>query len=199
MFAEHQPKLAELGRSSPDGFERIATFVLLTIRVPLRDAVSDYRLLRRGEHAVRSLFGAKHSGLAYIREHKADLWARCEYVYETSDDETAADVMLGIVSEIPGIGATKAGFILQMIYGLSGCIDTHNLTRFGLSEKHFYYEKRWGAQRRAQHLRDYNKFCHSIGTASLWDGWCNYLAENDPINYASGDRVSSLHLVPLEC
>ncbi len=200
MFANHQPQLARLGRSSPQGLERIATFALCTIRQPLRIAVADYPLVRRGEHA-QSIFGAKHNGLAYLRHHSADLWERCEYAYETCDDETATDIILGVLAEVPCLGPAKAGFVCQMIYGLSGCIDTHNLTRFNLPERTFRgREAKLSWSRVRAMYRDYNAFCRKVGgTAALWDGWCTYLAERDPVNYPSAHRVSELHLAPLEC
>lgn len=200
MFAEHQPQLAKLGRHSADGFERVATFVLLTIRMPLREACLDYKALRTGADRVKSLFGSKHAGLAHIREHAAEILERLEYVYETAEsDDDAADAMLAIVMEIPGIGLAKGGFILQILYGISGCIDTHNLTRFELTETTFKLRKDALPRTQSKLRRKYNEFCHRIGTATLWDDWCAFMAANDPVNYHNPEFVSSLHLVPLEC
>lgn len=201
MFAEHQPQLSALGRYDADGFERICTFVLLTIRRPLRIVCADYKLVRQGDHSP--LFGSKHAGLAYIRQHKARLLDECEcaYHYAETDIEAENDLLL-ILIQIPGIGPTKAGFVVQMLYGLSGCIDTHNLARFSLKEKTFYLDKTKPAamRRRANLIRDYNQFCRKVGgTAALWDEWCAYLAERDPVNYPTAHRVSELHLAPLEC
>ncbi len=200
MFVEHQPQLGKLGRSSPQGLERIATFALCTIRQPLRIAVADYPLVRRGEHA-QSIFGAKHAGVAYLRQHAPDLWERCEYAYEECDDDRAADLIVSTLTEVPCLGPAKAGFVCQMIYGLSGCIDSHNLTRFGIPERTFRgREAKLSWPRVRQNTRDYNAFCRKVGgAAALWDGWCQYVADRDPMNYPSAERVSSLHLIPLEC
>lgn len=200
MFAEHQPLLSRLGRSNAAGFERIVTFTLCTIRQPLRLACMNYKLVRAGD--TSSLFGSKHHGLAAVQSRGNEWHERCEYAYETAaDDEEAADIILSILCEIPCLGPAKAGFVAQMIYGLSGCIDTHNLTRFGISERTFRgREAKYSERRYHQTLRDYNSFCRKVGgTSALWDGWCDYLAARDPINYPSGELVSSLHLIPLEC
>ena len=197
MFAEHQPQLSRLGRASPDGLLRIATFALCTIRQPLRIACADYKLVRSGD--TGSLFGAKHAGLAYLGRHAPELWEACEYAYETADDDTASNLILSTLSRVPMLGPAKAGFVTQMVYGLSGCVDTHNLARFDLPLRHFEVNKRNPNRVRAI-VRDYNAFCRKVGgTAALWDGWCQYLAERDPVNYPSAERVSKLHLVPLEC
>ncbi len=198
MFANHQPQLSRLGRASPDGLERIATFALCTIRQPLRIACEDYKLVRQGD--TRSLFGAKHAGLSYLRQHATELWEACEYAYEACDDDTAADLIVMALSRVPCLGPAKAGFVCQMIYGLSGCIDTHNLARFGIGERTFRgREAKHSWPRVLATLRDYNTFCRKVGgTEALWDGWCTFLAERDPVNYPSAFRVSELHLAPLE-
>lgn len=199
MFAEHQPLLSNLGRSNAAGLERILTFVLCTIRQPLRIACIDYKSVRKGDS--RPLFGMKHAGLAYVRANAAELWERCEYLYETCDDEAAADLIVTTLCEVPGLGPAKAGFACQIIYGLSGCLDTHNLKRFNLPERTFRgREAKYSEKRFRQIIRDYNAFCRRAGGAAfLWDSWCNGLAETDPINYPTGYRVSELHLTPREC
>lgn len=201
MYAEHQPQLSFLGRSGPDGFARICTFVLLTIRVPLWDAFKDYPLVRRGDRQVRSMFGYKHQGLDFVNAQAEDLYERCEAAFELNSDEDTETVLLGILTEIPCIGPAKAGFITQMIYGLSGCIDGHNLDRFGLHERTFRFDKKRLSPfpvRRFAILRGYNAFCQKVGGARrLWDDWCCLYSERDPVNYPSPERVSELHLAPL--
>lgn len=190
MFADHQPALGRLAQSV-DGFERIATFALLTIRQPLRIACADYKLVRNGD--TGPLFGHKYGALAYIKANAADIHAELERSYELG---ASADVMLLEVMRIPGIGLAKAGFILQMAYGVSGCIDTHNLTRFNIPMRQFSTGNKAVDRRR---VRAYNAMINSLGgTASLWDSWCQYLADHDPANYATAQRVSELHLAPLE-
>jgi hypothetical protein len=198
MYANHQPQLSRLGRSSPEGLTRVATFALCTIRQPLRIACADYKMVRQGD--TSSLFGSKHAGLAYLHQHAPELWERCEYAYETSDDDTAADLILPILASVPCLGPAKTGFVAQMVYGLSGCIDTHNLTRFSLPDRVFRgREARHSWPRVRATIRDYNAFCRKVGgTEALWDGWCTYLAERDPVNYPNAFRVSELHLAPLE-
>jgi hypothetical protein len=202
MYAEHQPQLSALGRSGPDGFARICTFVLLTIRVSLWDAHKDYPLVRSGNRRVRSVFGFKHQGLDYVEANAEDLYERCEAAFELSNsDEDAEDTLLGILCDIPNIGPAKAGFIAQMVYGLSGCIDTHNLDRFGLHERTFRLDKKRlqpYPKRRFDIIRRYNAFCREEGgSRRLWDDWCCLYSERDPVNYPTPDRVSALHLAPL--
>lgn len=174
---------------------------MLTIRMPLREVVLDYPIVRSGDTRVRSVWGFKHQGLSYIDGHSERLYEACEEAYETMDDEDAEDFIVHTLTQIPSIGPAKAGFITQMVYGLSGCIDGHNLTRFGLPEETFKFRKDvWKHERQRALLHDYNAFCRREGggTRRLWDDWCCYVADRDPVNYHDPEFVSALHLVPLQ-
>lgn len=197
MFAEHQPLLSKLGRSGPEGFKRIVTFTFCTIRVQLHAAVKDYPLVRRGERfGVRSIFGSKHRGLDELDERAADLYEMCERACQDREGEELEDELLHTVTSLHGIGCAKGGFIAQMIYGVSGCLDSHNLRRFGIPEGTFKIADR-PLKTRSALITDYNRVCRKLGgTQSLWDTWCQYLADNDA-NYVDADHVSRLHLTPL--
>ena len=201
MFADHQPLLAKLGRSGPDGFARISTFVVLTIRQPLWAAVLDYPLVRTGRTA-RSVFGSKHRALGEIESEKRAYYEQCERLAADADGEDLENGLLYLLTHITGVGPAKAGFISQMIYGVSGCLDTHNLTRFGLGLRPFRYGERnldgIKPGRRLDAIASYNGVVRKLGgPAALWDSWCRYVSDRDPVNYPSPDRVSELHLTPL--
>jgi len=193
VFADHQPLLARAS-DRPAGFIAIAKFALCTIRMPLHAAVADCRLLLRGETQVRSIFGTKHRGLDWLDANGADLWDDCKRAYDGHDAE---DTLVELCMSIPGIGPAKAGFIVQMSYGLSGCIDTHNIARFGLGQREFACSRK-GTRSARKLIARYNQFCYNTGgTAFLWDSWCAYAAERDPVNYRDADYVSALHLAPI--
>lgn len=197
MFADHQPQLSKLGRSGPEGLERIITFVLCTIRVQLYLAVLDYPLARRGEPCT-SIFGWKHGGLAYLRENRDALYEQCERQFYETEGEELEDGLLNILQDIPGIGPAKAGFVAQMVYGVSGCLDAHNLERFQISYQVFKDTKHRSPRRKGELIRDYNQVCCNLGgTAFLWDSWCQLMHDRDPANYLSADHVSAMHLAPL--
>ena len=198
MYADHQPQLSKLGRSGPDGLIRIATFALLTIRVHLHDAVKDYPLVRGGQRTkLRSVWGWKSQGLDELDEHGASIYEQCERQFQDTEDEELEDGLLHILTSITGLGCAKAGFVAQMVYGVSGCLDGHNLARFQIPLQTF---KIAGAapRRRSALIHDYNRVCRKFGgTQALWDSWCEFLAGRDA-NYAGNpDYVSRLHLTPL--
>jgi hypothetical protein len=196
MFAEHQPQLSRLGRSGPDGFARIVTFALLTIRQPLRIAAADYLLVRRGD--TSPLFGSKHAAIADLQERAADLHGMCEMEYARCTGRELENSLLLILTSIPGIGPAKAGFVAQMIYGVSGCLDSHNLRRFSIPDGAYKLRKEGPLIAQALLIDDYNRVISNLGgTEALWNSWCHFLSDRDPVNYPSAERVSELHLVPL--
>jgi|HubBroStandDraft_4_1064222.scaffolds.fasta_scaffold01644_8 hypothetical protein len=197
MFADHQPQLSRLGRSGPEGMVRIATFAMLTARVHLHDAVRDYPLVRAGQRTkLRSVFAWKHVGLEELEARGPEIYECAERLYQGAKGEELEDGLLNIFTSVFGLGLAKAGFIAQMIYGVSGCIDTHNLERFDLPISML---KLNGAsvRRASKMIHKYNQVCRdSGGTQALWDTWCCYLADRD-VNYPDADYVSRLHLTPL--
>ena len=205
MFKTHQKMIQDWVRADASGrnFGEVVRFVLCTIQTPLFRAVDDYQTLcyapsqEEFEDAQRrTLFGYKSQGWAKAGED-CELWYKtlCD-MWATTDCAIEAEAIMTayLVRHVPGLGFAKAGFVLQMAFGISGCIDTHNLKRFGIPERHFRADgvKRWGTLRRK--ALAYNDFVRSIGgTGKLWDTWCEYVAENQPLRYRSAWEVSELH------
>lgn len=197
MFANHQPQISAFARRSPANFRRVGVFVLCTIRMPLRDAAKDTAAACRGD-PCRSIFGAKVRGLAELDANAGAYYEQCERSWH--DSENAADEIVSTLTHIPGIGFVKAGFIAQLVYGVSGCIDTHNCSRYGIDPEtwHCRTEAAYRKARVGGAAAGYNRLCASLGgTAQLWDTWCEYVAARGTAGTYDADAVSALHLAPL--
>jgi hypothetical protein len=144
----------------------------------------------------RSIFGAKHDGLAAI-SNPAWLFDQCERAWHCSDH--AEDEIVHILQSVPSLGPAKAGFCAQMIYGISGCLDTHNLQRFGIREREFRgAEAKYKPATVCAKIASYNDLCRKLGgTAHLWDSWCEYVAHRGTAGTFEANSVSALHLAPL--
>lgn len=185
MFAEHQPKISECGRSNPAAFAKVCEFALATIRVHLRDAS---KALRDGERPSSIFFGSKLAGLDYLDRNAETLWSDAEQAH---DD----DALMAVFMRIPSIGLAKAGFLCQMLYGRVGCIDTHHIVRFGLPPRVFREIRPNARAAKWRIIRRYVETCDRLGgCAELWDSWCEYVANRE------GDRpeaISALHLAAI--
>jgi hypothetical protein len=195
MFADHQPQISAFARRSPDNFRRVVVFALCTIRRPLRDAAADTRLACEGK-PCHSIFGHKIAGLASVNKPEG-LYEQCERAWACSDH--IEDELVHIFQSVPCLGPAKGGFCAQMIYGVSGCLDTHNLARFGLNPHEFRgAEAKYKPATVCAKISAYNELCRKLGgTAYLWDSWCEYIAERGTAGTYSADAISALHLAPI--
>lgn len=173
-----------------DAFTHVGQFVLITIRQPLHRVAADLAAAREGDR--RPLWGSKGAGFDYMSKHGAALYADVVAL------EGDADAQLARVADVPGLGLVKAGFVLQLAFGVSGCLDSHNITRLGLDQKLLALDKKASPKLRAKKAAAYNTLCAQLGgTEVLWDEWCEYAYTNGKGNasrYVDGDDVSREHV-----
>lgn len=188
MYATHARAIQAWAQGGTDPARLVAVggFVLCTIRVPLRRAVAETRaLLERGD--ASPLFGWKERGLDTLADRAPELSALIQC-------GAGRDTLLAEFSRIPGLGLAKAGFVLQLACGVSGCLDTHNLRRFGLRAAAFSVPDGCTDRLRYAKAAAYHAAIDAAGgTASLWDSWCRYVAEAQPHRYRDAWEVSALH------
>jgi hypothetical protein len=93
----------------------------------------------------------------------------------------------------------KAGFVAQLAFGLSACLDTNNVKRLGLNVRYWHawdYKQSAPAIKRKKIAR-YNDTVDQLGgTAQLWDSWCRYVSERD--GKMSAEAISEIHVSALE-
>ena len=189
MFKTHQPKIARFMRKNPDAFSRGLSCVSNTIQTQfftVGKRMTDIDI--NGVNAV-CLNGTKR------RTHK-EIMAMKGYLYEKvySKEISLAEKLLE-VSGLYGIGTVKAGFVLQLALGKVGCLDVHNLARFGLSASVFKVNDKMTEATALRKANFYIKTCEDLGGSEyLWDSWCRYLADLYPKIYKDANHVSKLHV-----
>lgn len=184
MFANHQPLIGAYARQSPEAFADVGLFVLLSIRERFPTVRRMFREVKSGNHAA--LYGWKSEAYAmHVREAPERL-ARLEDLVTFHNRprgcvnalRVTENHLLAETASWYGFGLVKGGFFLQLVYGLSGCIDVRNADSFGIPDKDIGLAKPrlWRTQYRK--VNKYNGLCRSLGgTASLWDFWCRGYAE----------------------
>jgi len=192
MYAEDQPKIAAYARQSPKHFARVYKFVVATIQQPLHTVGKALRDFDEHGSASKFAFGHKATAIDFIDANAAEVW-------ETADALSLAgpEALLSYLADLPGIGVVKGGFLAQLVWGEAGCLDMHNIERFGLDAKQFTaarFKNAKGAATRQKIIRNYLDLCADLGgVQGLWDTWCEFVAARDVINYHSADHVSRLH------
>lgn len=189
MYARDARLIQRYAQSSPEALQDVVTFVLVSIRNPIEklpDFCDDVR--RRGK-ASRYLWGSKRSGFEYWDRNASRLYREAQALH-------AADDTLGLLllfRTVPGLDLPKAGFCLQLAYGRAGCLDSHNLARFGLKASSFRTSGKLSEEairRKALHYLDVIE--RLGGCAALWDSWCAYVASRRPATFAQTDILSDL-------
>ncbi len=199
MYQEHAPTIQAYAQAHPDNLARVMQFVVLTVQTPLQRAVGDIETAAQGGADARGiLYGWKLEAynVAWNDRHAIvfnllDIWEG-----DTSERHKT-DEMLSYLTTIHGFGLAKGGFVLQLCFGLSACLDTHNIKRFGLPARGFdnIKQRKTATARRAMITR-YNDTVEALGgTEQLWDGWCQHVAavSRNANSYTCADHVSRLH------
>jgi hypothetical protein len=203
MYKNHQPIIGAWARDDAENLRDVMHFVILTVRQSLRVAVGSLNGLK-SEHenerdaAERSyLWGWKHEAWDLVEANHVEIYETLEALWISSGNpDVVEDEMLAYVAALPGFGLVKAGFVLQIAYGISGCLDTHNVRRFGLDPNMLNAHKGKARKHstRMRHAKRYRKMVVMLGgPEGLWDSWCAYVAERQPARYSCAMTVSALH------
>jgi hypothetical protein len=188
VFNNHQPLIGSWARQSPRNFANVGLFVQLTIRVPLIRAVEDVKRYQEGDWSP--LFAFKLDAVkAFEREAEARLYA-------LEKDIGDRDAQLLTAASWLGFGPVKGGFLLQLVYGVSGCLDSHNIRRLGINPRMFdaHRFKKGRLRTRIRMVKEYHQIVDAAGgTQELWDDWCDAIAESNRHTWNDGTEVSKAH------
>lgn len=193
MYARDQAEIEAWARLDWRNTLDVGIFVLLTIRMQFGGIGRQLQRVRAGDTAP--LWGFKAEGAAYLREH-------AKYLHERAEDAREGRIwvndLLRDFLAVPGLGLVKAGFCVQLLVGEAGCIDMHNLARFGLEAAEFDIPKRKDPDEQLrvidEHIAHYLWTCEKLGgSEALWDGWCEFVA-NTYKTYDDAEDVSRRHV-----
>ena len=96
--------------------------------------------------------------------------------------------MISEFCKIKGVQPVKAGFIVQLLFGEAGCIDTHNVDIYKKVFPHLKeklnpdnwmgstnpVKQKESIKKYVSLLNDLKKY-HGIGSSQLWDVWCDFV------------------------
>jgi hypothetical protein len=199
MFDTHQKTIGEFARANPENMFRVITFVHATVQQSLNTVPAIMRdTKQRGAKSIH-LWGWKRGAFEFFETNRADVYRQAMAIYDNyPDPDTAAHELLKYFAALPGLGMVKGGFVIQLCFGLSGCIDRHNLARFSIPEAQFAAGRFKGAKTNATRNKLVANYHATVarcgGTAALWNDWCDYVAAKNTAIYANGEAVSALHV-----
>ncbi len=187
-FCEHNPAVNKFAMSGPDEF---ASTLIFAIASQQRDWAVIYGLYPliidylKGGGDPTSFKGDEFPGIGYafqgkgkyikpIWENRNSIFAHCKAIY---DDELA---LYKYIVQTPGLGPVKAGFAMQLIRGVWGCLDSINQRFYGneikLPTGSDVKTKERGVDMYVEYLNNLEKLYNEPISQKLWDDWCDIVA-----------------------
>lgn len=189
MYRRDVPRIVAYVKSKgPDGLVDVAAFCLATIQTPLSRTAPMVQDIRAQGAGSKYLWGSKRNAFQYVQLHKEELFEML--LKEPVPREIALERLL----VVPGLGLPKASFLLQCIGYPTACLDSHNLSRYGLSPNITKVGRVTEGTLRKK-IDNYLTVCDNIGPSEYhWDSWCDYVSGNR-VNKTlpTADRVSAYH------
>ena len=197
MFNTHCKAVQEYSQRNANNMADVVLMVVLSIQQPwlsVGDQLKDVRLERRDS---KFLWGNKIKTYDYLMANKSKMFAQVQAVlnsHKTYGDK--AKSLMTIFLRVDGLGIPKAGFCCQLIAGMVGCMDVHNIKMYDLDVKSFKLnpnpktDKAFASNQ--QKITSYINLCHDYGCEQLWDSWCDMLATKSK-RWQDGNHVSEVH------
>lgn len=198
MFKDDQPRIAAFAQSSAENMHRTLTFVLCTIQQQLSVVPECMADIDRHGSESRFLWGFKGPAYETLCQNVDALYGAAMATsrgYAAPD--TRRDELLHLFASLQGFGLVKGGFAVQLIFGQSGCIDSHNLAMYEVNPYEVKASRFKAAKpkTRSRLIEQYHRLCDDIGgTEFLWDNWCRFVAERTPAPFYTADEVSRFHV-----
>ena len=200
MYKTHNPMVRIYAQQNAKNLERVIAFVFASIRVQtslLPRMMKEFR--KRGINSSW-IWGNKRTGIDYVRKHRQDLYDRMMSILRAKKADCALELMM-LFLEVPGLGLPKAGFVVQLVAGKSGCMDVHNLRKYLPNVDASKGTPNWlqtsGNSQKTKRIKA-NAYLELVedsgGTGKMWNGWCTHLQMLYPHHFKTPNDVSALHM-----
>lgn len=202
MFEIHNAEIGKFARQSPENLERVLRFVCATIRQPLELVPMIMHDFDQLGSDSRFAYGWKASALQYYADNRRAIYDNAINIYFAhACPEAQERELLAYFAELPGLGLVKGAFVCQLAFGVGGCMDSHNMSRFDVNPARFGAGAYKALKRVASRTARVDEYCGMVGEigggAFLWDSWCDYVAELRPDVFENGFAVSELHVTTI--
>ena len=209
-FKEVNPAINAYMQSSPKNMIDGIMFVVLSVKTPFHTMFKQMQDYREKGSESKYVWGFKRQTYDYLQENGEDLYAELMDLHKRTkfgDKKlkgkavwTERDrAMMLVLTDVPGLGLVKAGFVMQMMFGRVGYIDVHNSRRFyKISQKDITFTKMAKDPTKLVKIENYVNICKvHRSTEKLWDSWCDLIADKHCNHFSSGWDVSAYHLEAL--
>lgn len=192
MYNTVNKKCNQFALESEDHLKDTIMLVSLSIQQSWDSIGVQLRDYRKNGNRSKFLWGMKKTTALYLDKHISTIYRNTLSALLLSEDKRDIELM-EIFSRIDGIGLAKAGFIVTLIAGSVGCLDTHNITRLNLKASVFFVSTKATDKLRTKKIKLYIATCAKYGSEWLWDSWCQFIAIKYPERWTDTSHVSYVH------
>ena len=197
MYKTHGIACQQYAQRNAENLFYVILMVVLSIQqnwLGVGDQMVDVRKLKAKS---RFLWGNKAKTYAYLKANKRRLYTEMMAIIgDDVYDDFKAKRLMDLFLDVDGLGLPKAGFVCQLVAGLVGCMDVHNIRRLGVDPKTLSLSKKPktanGIAANDNRIVDYVNLCHDYGTEELWNTWCDFLSTKSA-RWQDGNHVSEVH------
>ena len=199
MFKVHNLKINSYAQRNPNNFFLVVMMVSLSIQQKWALVGSMLSDMLENKSDSKYIWGNKKITFDYMTTHKHFIYAQMMAVLSSKKltDHAKAMSLMKIFLKIPGLGIPKAGFLCQLVAGLVGCMDIHNIKTYSIDINSLKLNKNLTGKKAKENNRrkieNYITLCHDYGTENLWNSWCSMIAAKYPTDFIDGNHVSEVH------
>jgi len=197
MFKTHCKAVQEYSQRNANNMADTVLMVVLSIQQNWLGVGEQMVDVRANKLDSKFLWGNKIKTYEYLMSNKHKMFAQVQAVLNSSKtyDEKAFSLMK-IFLRVDGLGLPKAGFCCQLVAGMVGCMDVHNIKMYDVDPKILKLnpkpKTKKAEQSNADRIKIYIDLCHLYGCESLWNSWCDNLATKSK-RWQDGNHVSEVH------
>ena len=197
MFLRHNPVINGFAQLNSENLAKVVDFVFMTIQqntTQLDGICATYHKI--GNTCPSFNMGSRRRGSMYI-------WKNKDYYYHSmmkilssrSNRKEKEFKLLKLFVEIPNLGLSKSGFVVQLVAGMGGCFDSRNIKKWEIKKESISYSKSIKSEKiKDDKIRNYQECIKKCGgTRYLWDQWC-YGVGKEYDYFKDGVEVSAGHV-----
>jgi hypothetical protein len=200
-FCEYNSQINQFAFESPEKMFVVIAFVFFTMQTPWYKVVDQFPKFMKWyfesvlkKNKIVSDFKLPDIKHMMLGPNKEDMGPsqRLSYVFKVWNErkrifneigqrrEEPLELFIWILKNIDGLGMPKAGFLIQLITGRLGCVDSINSKLYG-SDINVAVKGNLRSKGNIEKMERYIYFTDPI-SAILWDDWCEIVARKTYFN-----------------
>jgi len=197
MFKTHCFSVQRYAQRNANNFSDTVLMVALSIQQNWLSVGTQLTEVRANKEDSKYLWGNKANTYRYLKANQHKMYAQVMAVINGQRSDYLKSIsLMNIFLRVDGLGLAKAGFCCQLVAGLVGCMDVHNIKMYDIDAKDLQLAKnpktQKGRDANATKIANYIDMCSDYGCENLWNSWCENLATKSK-HWQDGNHVSEVH------